>query len=441
MELYFCDRCNTSIPQRDVEAGIAILSAGRAFCVACKRIITGEEYPREVLFCDFCNVSVALADVREERAVFREGRLYCPKCKYLIADRGSTGGSTETSPSVGPLTSGTTLTGAVSTAAPGSTSSARPEASASATGRGAWASWILVLLLGTAAGLVSYRFAPDLGRWFSGKPDGASPGVDRAEPTPSNPPPADSRSAARSLEIDLQPHFRRIEDEVDGLRRAVSKYRSVDRAEFESRLDVLRGEAIRLSEADRERWEILRRDLDALRSVVAGLERRRIEAPSDEPAEATQEESAPSEEEEIGQQTRTEEPVLPVGSRSALDHHLERLRSPDAGVRFSAVVELGRLAEESAIPALGEVAMNDGDNYVRDFAVRVLGNMGVAAVIPYLIRALRDSDALVASSANEGLVRITKRSFGFDRKATSEQRQDAIRKWEDWWEKNRETFK
>lgn len=450
MELYFCDRCNTSIPQRDVDAGVAILRAGRAFCSSCKRILTGEEAPLEVLFCDFCNVSVSIADVRNERAVFREGRLYCPKCKILVADRTLT---TLTTASTTP-TSATASSSSGTDVSP--MTSPRPEAlvpAAPAAPRPrlaskAW-SWLAVILLGAIAGLLSFHFAPDVSRAIRGDSSVRRPSsIDRRDDALAGRTGSMGANGPTSLDetVELGPYLLEIDSKIERLRREVVQDREAERERASSEILALKDEFLRALDSAGERSDSLRREVDALRLALTAFDRRDGEPPIDEPSSGEGEppgsSGTPAGDRDPSTSPAAFEPEgSAVAKNETLPRELERLKSPDAGARFSAVVELGRLADPSAIPALAEVAINDGDNYVRDFAVRVLGNFDVPAVIPYLIRALHDSDSLVASSANEGLVRITKRSFGFDRKATNEQRQEAIRKWEEWWEKNRESFK
>jgi HEAT repeat protein len=427
MELYFCDRCNTSIPQRDVDAGVAILRAGRAYCAACKRIVTGEEAPRDVLFCDLCNVSISLADMREERAVFREGRLYCPKCKFLVIERTTTAANTVVAPSV---------PAPVAPAAPLPLVAAPPPAPASSRPRksGSWAVWLLLIVVGMAAGVAMFRFAPDLRRLVDGDSSSVqTPALAANDSRGSH----STAPAASSVEVDLGGYLAKLDERFEGLRRDVEKQRADDRADWNNGLDELRSQSARVMQTEREQIEALRREIESVKTAVSALDVRRPEPPADSEESDVHDATPPPVEERP--------PAAPAPTAapapSPVERELERLKSPDAGVRFSAVVDLGRLADPNTVPAIGALAINDGDNYVRDFAVRVLGNFALPTAIPYLIRSLHDSDALVANSANDGLVRITKRTFGFDRKATAEQRQDAIRKWEEWWEKNRETFK
>lgn len=431
MELYFCDRCNTSIPQRDVDAGIAILRAGRAYCASCKRIATGEETPRDVLFCDLCNVSVSVADMREERAVFREGRLYCAKCKFLVMERTATA-SMPSAASVSTATSPVPPPPVVAVPVPptASTIPAAPRRSSP------WGAWILLVLLGMAAGFTVFYFTPDIRRFLTGETS-APPAAGGDSSSLGTSPTRKDSDGTPAQDIDLDKYFKKVDRQLEDFRAELAQQRAADRAELLNEIDDLRGESARVLQNERDRVEAMGREIDGIRASTAAVDRHRPEPPADESTPPNAE-TTPD--------TAEEKPAVTAappasGSTSALERELERLKSPDAGVRFSAVVDLGRLADPNSVPALGALAINDGDNYVRDFAVRVLGNLGVPAAIPYLVRALHDSDALVANSANDGLVRMTKRSFGFDRKATTEQRQEAVRKWEEWWEKNRETFK
>ena len=42
MEVHFCDLCNESVPQRDLDLGRAFLHKGRVVCAACDHAMGGE---------------------------------------------------------------------------------------------------------------------------------------------------------------------------------------------------------------------------------------------------------------------------------------------------------------------------------------------------------------------------------------------------------------
>lgn len=90
------------------------------------------------------------------------------------------------------------------------------------------------------------------------------------------------------------------------------------------------------------------------------------------------------------------------------------------------------------------------DDLVREAACEALGRIGVIRSIPSLIKALNDNASIVRYRANQALVMITSKDFGYEsdphvsdpkRELTTEQkkakqvelRKQAIQKWEQWW--------
>ena len=70
-------------------------------------------------------------------------------------------------------------------------------------------------------------------------------------------------------------------------------------------------------------------------------------------------------------------------------------------LRNSAVEALERLGR-LAVPVLS-LHMDDDDHDVRKFVVDILGNVGDAAAVPLLIKALDDPDPNVSAAAAENL--------------------------------------
>ncbi len=49
MRIYFCDLCNESVPQIDLDRGTAVLRTGRVVCARCESAMTGESDVEESL--------------------------------------------------------------------------------------------------------------------------------------------------------------------------------------------------------------------------------------------------------------------------------------------------------------------------------------------------------------------------------------------------------
>lgn len=90
-----------------------------------------------------------------------------------------------------------------------------------------------------------------------------------------------------------------------------------------------------------------------------------------------------------------EPPVLPDAAAEAL---IVAMRDPDSDVRFAATYAFSRYGDPRAKRALIDAATG-GEERVRLFAVRGLGHVADAAVVPYLIARLRDENAGVRVEA------------------------------------------
>ena len=85
-----------------------------------------------------------------------------------------------------------------------------------------------------------------------------------------------------------------------------------------------------------------------------------------------------------------------------LERWLARLRSHDVTVRSDAAHQLGKLADERAVPALAQ-ALEDTDEYVRKSAVMALRRIGGPAAMEALRVALADRSEQVVLQAVNGL--------------------------------------
>ncbi len=92
---------------------------------------------------------------------------------------------------------------------------------------------------------------------------------------------------------------------------------------------------------------------------------------------------------------------------------------------------LSRLADLGTAETIAGLT-KDRNPVVRANALRVLGRLGNKSVIPYLVRALGDEQEKVREEANESLWRLTGRSFGFDPRASLEERRAAQGRWQEW---------
>jgi len=128
-----------------------------------------------------------------------------------------------------------------------------------------------------------------------------------------------------------------------------------------------------------------------------------------------------------------------LGDPRAIPHLLKALADPVGAVRYAAAGALGRLGDPSVAPYLIECLENPGFGTPAPI-YEALGNLRVKEAIPHLIRGLRDEDQRTRGVANNALMVTTGRSQGFKPSGPPEAREEAVRKWEEWWEENKDTF-
>src|SRR5262249_11178537 len=102
---------------------------------------------------------------------------------------------------------------------------------------------------------------------------------------------------------------------------------------------------------------------------------------------------------------------------------------PAASVRTACI---GQLAILKRFDELAEI-LKANDGQLRLAAAMALGDNGIYAAIPIFMEALRLSDAGLPEHANDKLREYTGREFGFLPRAPAEEREKAIKRWEEWW--------
>lgn len=429
MGIVFCDRCSSSIAEPEIERGRAKFEGERIYCESCLEWMRGREIGAEVHFCDRCNVSISVTEIRDGDATFSEGRLLCPRCAQGSGHAVAPGHSPMRTPIPPPR--------------PVRSSPSRRVGPARIV-----ISVAFVVVAGVA--IVGALVAPErLAFWRHssggnavevGK--GADPGVSSeagdlavaAEQAGSDPRLDAMTDSLRVVGERLDSIERRLdevaaskgssdassvaarigelEDSVAGLRQGAN----ADLARLETALEGLRGDLARLDAKWVALFEASRREEEA-----AG---RGAESPAEGGAAAS----------DAGE-TDAEDAA---NSRATI---LEGLTAPEAGRRFSALVELGREASPEDVPVIARVLLEDEDLVVRELAANLLGKLGDPAAVEPLVRSLRDPAVSVVLAADDALTRITKRSSGLKRRATANARAEAVRKWEEWWKRNEDSYR
>lgn len=119
------------------------------------------------------------------------------------------------------------------------------------------------------------------------------------------------------------------------------------------------------------------------------------------------------------------------------DDIVKRLKDPDPGVRWSAILDLGQTGDPRAVPHLIPL-LKDADNFVRKNAADTLGELDSKSAVGDLIEALNDTEHYVREAAYNALKKVTKQTIKFDPFSKNKDERDrGIAAWRDWWAVNK----
>jgi len=124
--------------------------------------------------------------------------------------------------------------------------------------------------------------------------------------------------------------------------------------------------------------------------------------------------------------------AVPTSGRSEeVERLCAELASDQTELRISAARRLSIFRDRASTGPLS-AALGDSDAQVRCAAALALSACGTHAAVPMLLAALADEHPLVAQAAAVALEHLTANELGFD--AFAEDRQAAVRVWEQWFE-------
>jgi hypothetical protein len=339
----------------------------------------------EIRFCDRCTESIPDTDFDSGRAVTVDGRHYHVTCA---------------------LTRSLALNG-----------------------RRSWLTFLLALY---AAGVVTFLLVGALGR---------------GEKAPEVPPLVEARitEAVGSLEGAVT---RDRLTALGALRQEAAAERAAAVKKLATAVDAqLAVVGSRLDETDRlanDRVSALAQKVQQAEDEIAHLSALIRQVQEDAKAEATRRVAAPAPPQPTPAEPTPPEPApAPAEPMPSDPEHdadvarwMDRLRDSNENIRFSATLELGRLKDLRAAPALIEVLREDRDYYVRLGAATALGDMKACAAVPALIDALDDKDTLVRTAANDALQAITGQAYEFVTEMSGRERRKVMKQWRDWWKAN-----
>jgi len=386
MKIHFCDLCNESVPQGDLDNGLAFMRKGRVICAKCDAIMS---HP-------------------EGTAPFA-GPFGVPKSESGGPGKAGKAESTKPAPEMpGARPSVVTASAGIPPM------HLRPQKSGAAVG--VVVGLFAILLTALAAGFF-YDQHQEMRKDLEARLEKVRDDVR-----------ADGRQAdQRRSDLDgkLDDLAVRIEGQLAGLRSSV-----------ESGLSGAQGKA----SDTLAKVEAFAADLTDMRESIGWIKRHDQELMSLQQkfsqlsAEIGALGSALAELEEGQRTARIEKPQPSSEPQAAWMGLLKQLESPNSGDRWTAVQALG----ETRDPAVADYLLpllKDADIFVRMATARVLGDLSSKSSIGGLIDALEDPEAPVREAAYVALVAVSKRNLPFDPMADAADRAKRVKAWRDWWEK------
>lgn len=389
--LYFCDVCNESVPQADLDLGRALVVKGRVICVLCDRAMTQRA---------------------QERAANRPANL------GLDLDLATPPGAAQAA-----------MSGATP-GAPGALVGHAPSGHVGAAQRQRDSSGLAFTAL-VAAGCSALL----VWNWARGEFERLDREAARAsqmsvvEQQTSR---AELERLGRELERNTQEARKRLDDSLAeaqrnlgaGVEQQARALRELGQkfSEFESRVVALDESLARVSRHDQELMGLSQR-LTSATVELGGL------------AESVRRLG------EAGELARgpklDEAPVTAPEVRPAWFELTTLLQSESTADRWQGLIALGETRDAACIPYVSPL-LRDKDVFIRMAAARVLGDLGAGGGVEPLIEALNDAELPVRESAADALRRITHRPLEFDAQASDGERAKRIKALREWWSKERE---
>ncbi|MCZ6688603.1 MAG: HEAT repeat domain-containing protein [Planctomycetota bacterium] len=123
----------------------------------------------------------------------------------------------------------------------------------------------------------------------------------------------------------------------------------------------------------------------------------------------------------------------------AMPYYVDRIDDLDSEIRYKIVLTLKAMRHKDSIPHLLKAA-TDPDADVRVNAFDAIAEVGGREAIPMFIEALREDDHRIRRVAQNSLHMLTGKTLDYEADSEPEERQQAIVRWESWWESSRTTL-
>ena len=370
----------------------------------------------EIYFCDLCNESVPQGDLERGRARMENGRVICQACEAAMSPEGEG----PEGPAKGAAASAGDKPPTQAPAAPGAT-----PAPAAAPGGGATGT--VAVLLGSLALVTACALAAGLFAVFDARLRDLEGQLSESESGRRE----DRLRLAQEWRRDLQELDARVgilterteaaRDERGGLGERLETLADL-RGQLQGLEERLQGQLDAQDERALQKSELQAGDLDLLTDRLRDLEAEflrlagRLDAG---PAVAATAEPA------VASEPAGEEAPSWMGL-------VADLKSQNSGERWQAVQELGSTRDARVAPHLAPM-LKDPDIFVRMATARILGDLGALVAVPSLIDALEDPEASVREAAVVSLRSLTDQDFRFNPGGKEADRAKRVKAWREWW--------
>ncbi len=109
-------------------------------------------------------------------------------------------------------------------------------------------------------------------------------------------------------------------------------------------------------------------------------------------------------------------------------------------LRVDVVKAIAGFKSPEDVPTLAAVLRGDESLRVREEAATALGSIRDKESVTALIEALRDSDPSLRAKSAQALRILTGQAVEFNASGTDDEREAGVRRWEEWWAENRDSF-
>lgn len=410
MEVRFCDLCNESVPQSDLDSGRAVVRKGRVVCVTCDRAMSASG---PLARGPFESAKTPIAAEPSPAATAIAPEPHAARLETFVV-------SGDGHPPAQPFSSND---------GPRSLHSMAPIAPAPQRATSSVGLWVAVLGLLFTAGAIAV-FHERMKRMsendlaLAQSLDGQKATLARLDKLPQKIA-DDARQMEGTFRREQSLERDRTQRAIDGLD-AELKRSSGELARIASLIETMRAE----SASGQTTWGAR---IDEVSKRVAAQEdkfREQTEklAELEELAKNPPVTALPGNADGAGAQ----EPAQAAWRALVAD-----LASPNSGLRWEAVDHMGQSGDLETVPYLLPM-LKDADLFVRMATARVLGNLNGPKAIPALVDALEDSESAMREASLIALHQLTGRDFQFDPLANEAERGRRLKAIRDWWKKTEE---